>query len=101
LDLATAPQLRDVLREAELHALRLVLDLRELTFLDTAGVHVIADASQRARQAGHRLVLARGPLHVDGLFRLTGMAASLEIVDLDPTEPPIQALVRLTHSAAA
>jgi anti-sigma B factor antagonist len=90
-----------VLRKAEPRARRLVLDLRELTFLDTAGVHVIADASHRARQAGHRLVLVRGPSHVDGLFRLTGTAASLEIVDLDPIEPPIHALVRLTHSATA
>ncbi|MGI9082213.1 MAG: STAS domain-containing protein, partial [Thermoleophilaceae bacterium] len=44
LDVATAPQLEQTLREAQSEARLVVLDLRELTFVDSAGVHVIVDA---------------------------------------------------------
>jgi anti-sigma B factor antagonist len=101
LDITTAPQLKETLREAQLRARRVVLDLRELTFMDCAGIHVILDASDHARQAEGQLVLVRGPSHVDRLFTLTGTSDALEIVDLDPVEPPVQALVKLAQTAAA
>ena len=34
-----------------------VLDLRELTFIDSSGVHAIVSAGIRARKGGRRLVL--------------------------------------------
>jgi anti-sigma B factor antagonist len=101
LDIATAPQLRQTLREAVLRARRVVLDLRELAFMDCAGIHVILDASNHARQAEGRLVLVRGPSKVDRVLTLTGASDALEIVELDPVAPPAQALVRLAQHAAA
>jgi anti-sigma B factor antagonist len=101
LDIATAPRLRQTLREAVLRARRVVLDLRELTFMDCAGIHVIVDASNDARQAEGQLVLVRGPSHIDRVFTLTGTWDALEIVDLDPVAPPVQALVKLAQHAAA
>jgi anti-anti-sigma factor len=101
LDLATAPQLKQTLRVAELRARRVVLDLRELTFIDCAGINAILEASNHARQADGQLVLVRGPLHVDRLFTLTGTSDALEIIDLDPVSPPVQALVKLAQRAAA
>ncbi|MDQ6776924.1 MAG: STAS domain-containing protein, partial [Actinomycetota bacterium] len=74
-----------------------VLDLRKLTFMDSAGVHVIVNASVRARQAGCRLVLVRGPAQVDRIFTLTGAADVLEIGDLDSVEAPLQVLARLSR----
>jgi anti-sigma B factor antagonist len=97
LDLATAPALELTLQQAEARAQRVVLDLRELTFIDSAGVHVIVNASIRARAAGRRLVLVRGPARIDRLFALTRMAALLEIVDLHPAQPPVQALVEIAQ----
>lgn len=97
LDIATAPRLDQMLRTAELRARRLVLDLRELTFMDSCGVHVIVNASIRARRAGCRLVLVRGPSNVDSVFVLTDTAAALEIVDLDAGEPPVQALLQIAR----
>jgi hypothetical protein len=47
-------------------------------------VHAIVNASLRARQVGHRLVLLRGGLDVDRVFTLTGSSDDVEIVDLDP-----------------
>jgi len=88
LDLATSPLLAQTLRSAELRARRVVLDLRELTFMDPSSVHVIVDASVRARRVKRQLILVRGPSQVDRVFTLTGAANVLEIGDLDPTEPP-------------
>ena len=54
LDIATAPQLKQTFGHTEDRARRVVLDLRELTFMDTSGVHVIVDASVRATPAGRQ-----------------------------------------------
>lgn len=96
LDIATAPALEQTLRDAELRARLVVLDLRELTFTDSCGVHVIINASVRANQAGRRLVIVRGPAQADRLFTLTAPAA-LEIVDLDASEPAAHALSQLAR----
>ena len=102
LDIATAPQLEQTLGQAEARCQRVVLDLRQLTFIDSSGVHVILNAGVRANAAGRRLVLVRGPSHIDRVFDLAQASDSLEIVDLDPCESPVQALLRLAqrHRAA-
>jgi len=97
LDGATTPQLEQMMRRAGLHARRLVLDLRELSFIDCCGVHAIVNASRRARAAGQRLVLVRGPPQVDRMFVLTKTTATLEIVDLNAVEPPVQALLQIAQ----
>jgi anti-sigma B factor antagonist len=86
LDLATAPRLDQALGEAARCARR-VLDLREVTFMDSAGLRVIVDASDRAKATPGRLVLVRGPSQVDRFFALTGTARRLEIVDLGSSDP--------------
>jgi anti-sigma B factor antagonist len=78
LDIATAPQLARMLRESLSRAQLVVLDLRELSFMDCSGVHAIVDASSWARRAGRQLVVLRGPAHVDRLFALTGNADTVE-----------------------
>lgn len=75
----------------------MVLDLRELTFIDSSGVHVILQASLLANAVGRRLVLVRGSSHVDRVLSLTEASDSLEIVDLHPVEPPVLALLRLAQ----
>jgi anti-anti-sigma factor len=82
LDIATSPELERTLRES--HARLVVLDLRGLGFIDSAGVHTIVNASLSARRDGRRLVLIRGIPIVDRVFRLTGNADEVEIDDLDP-----------------
>jgi anti-anti-sigma factor len=61
LDLAAVPQLVRTLRQTQLKARMVVLDLRELQLMDSSGVHVIVNASIRARRLGGRLVLLRIP----------------------------------------
>jgi len=101
LDIATAPALEQTLRDAELRARLVVLDLRELTFTDSSGVRVITNASVRADRASRRLVLVRGPAQADRILTLT-TSNLLEIVDLNPGEPVTHALSQLAaqdHSA--
>jgi anti-anti-sigma factor len=78
LDIATAPQLD--------HAL-VILDLRELQFMDSSGANLIAAASGRARQAGRRLVVVRGPVQVERTFALVGLDRQLELVDHPQATP--------------
>ena len=94
LDLATAPELALTLHESQQLAHLTVLDLRELTFMDCAGVHTIVNASLRARKNGRRLVLVRGRPDVYRIFTLTGSAAQVDIGDPDPVQPPVPALQR-------
>ena len=100
LDISTASQLKETVCEAQLRAQRVVLDLRELTFIDCAAVRVIVDASNQAALAGRQLVLVRGPAHVDSLFTLTPISDAVKIVDLGPLQPPVQALVKLARHPA-
>ena len=78
LDIATTPDLVRTLEDSQSASL-VVLDMRQIEFMDCAGVHAIVDASARARQLGRRLLLLRGPESVDRLFTLTGTADQVEI----------------------
>lgn len=94
---ATAPELARTLRRAERQARLVVLDLRWLTFTDPCGVHVIAAAAIRARRTGRRLVVVRGPAPLDPAFALNAAPNVVDIVDLQPGQPAVQALLELTQ----
>ncbi len=83
LDLGTVSQLEAELEHAEQSAFISVLDLRELTFMDSSGLRVILMAAERARGSGRRFVVVRGPDTVNRVFQVTGTEEHLEIVD-DP-----------------
>jgi anti-anti-sigma factor len=85
LDIATTPQLERTLRES--HARLVVLDMRDIGFMDCSGVHTIVDAGISARRDGRRLVVLRGIPQVDNVFALTGSADEVEISELAPLEP--------------
>jgi anti-anti-sigma factor len=81
LDLAHAYSFDDDLRriEAERPAC-VVIDLRELSFLDSCGLARLLAARRRARKLGHRLVLVRGSAAVQKLFALTAVDDAFEMV---------------------
>jgi len=89
LERATAPQLERTLRSPELQARLVVLDLRELAFIDASGVDAIVTASFRARKAGRRLILLRGPPTIDRMFTQTRSSDDVEIGDVDPVKPSV------------
>ena len=93
LDLASAPAVDDALRRAERDARSLVLDLRELTYMDAAGLAVVVDANARALDAGRRFVVGVRSTCVRRLLELTRTERSLEVV-VDPGAPAVPAPFR-------
>ena len=80
LDLASAPALEAELEAAaQSDAELLVLDLRELEFMDSTGLSVIVKAHQRLSEEGRALSLVRGPQQVQRLLDLTGVAERLQL----------------------
>ena len=82
LDLATGPELEQALdgvsgSPAEL----LVIDLRQLEFMDSTGLSIIVKAHQRLAGEGRELGLVKGPAQVQRLLDLTGVAERLRLVD--------------------
>ena len=55
-----------------------VLDLRELAFIDSTGLRLVLNADARARAGGWRLVMLRGPERVDRVFRVALLDRRLE-----------------------
>ena len=73
LDLATAPTLGDELVGAERDGVRnIMLDLRDATFVDSEGLHVIIGAWQRAQLNGHRFVVVGASRATRRLCQITG-----------------------------
>jgi anti-anti-sigma factor len=59
----------------------LVLDLRELDFMDSTGLRLMVLADDRARAEGRRLSLVRGKPDVQRVFEITRMTDRLDFVD--------------------
>ena len=87
LDIATSPSLAEELSALQSDCRVVVLDLRQITFIDSSGVQLTLAAHKRASETGTRFVVLRGAPPVDQLFTLTGLCGLLEDVTLDPREP--------------
>ena len=82
LDLSTVQKVEDELSRVEDRADKLlVLDLRGLSFLDSTGLRLMVTADQRARKAGRRLAIVRGPETVHRVFTITRLDERLQMVD--------------------
>jgi anti-sigma B factor antagonist len=58
-----------------------VLDLRELTFIDSSGLHALIKGHQLHCAHGHELRVISGPESIRRLFELTGMNDLLPLHD--------------------
>jgi anti-sigma B factor antagonist len=82
LDLASSPALEQELE----HALEeqdgpLLIDLRQLDFIDSTGLSVLVKAHQRAEERGRRFGLVGGGSQVRRLLNLTGLADRLPLAE--------------------
>ncbi|MEA2142394.1 MAG: anti-sigma factor antagonist, partial [Solirubrobacteraceae bacterium] len=59
----------------------IVLNLSNLTFMDSTGLRLLIAADTRARQQGRRLTIVKGPESVQRVFRITRLEERLELVD--------------------
>ncbi len=53
---------------------QLVVDLGEVTFVDSSGMGLVLEVNDRAQVEGFRLRLLRGPAEVQRVFELAGVA---------------------------
>ena len=74
LDLSESPQLEAALLEAEQSdAKEIVVDLGELTFVDSSGLAVLVRAASRSATNGDQLRITPARDHVARVLRLTGL----------------------------
>ncbi|MGH2909221.1 MAG: STAS domain-containing protein [Solirubrobacteraceae bacterium] len=88
LDLAARGQFDRTLAAAQSDTHLVVVDLRGVAFMDSAGLHSILDGHVRARRQDARLLLVPGSGQTRRLLALTGADRRLEILDLDPGDEP-------------
>ncbi len=82
LDLGNADVVEaELMRVEATDARQIVLDLRELDFLDSTGIRLVYMADMRSRQDSDRLMIRRGPDRVQRMFRMTDLADRLRFVD--------------------
>jgi anti-sigma B factor antagonist len=75
IDIASAPEVRAALAEAASHAVTgMIIDLGAVTFMDAAGLGVLAEAFRRTRHLPGGLRLVAVPARVQRLLAITGLA---------------------------
>ena len=85
LDLATAGRLESELRRVEGgQPPVLIIDMRELRFIDSTGLRLIIGADVRAREGGRRVALVPGPESVHKVFQLALLEKRLDFIE-DPS----------------
>lgn len=82
VDIATVGQLRDVLAAQD--AADLVVDLADVTFMDTSGLRLLVERQRAAEDAGARFAIARPHKLVRHLLDIAGLTDRLDIRDDEP-----------------
>jgi anti-sigma B factor antagonist len=86
IDLATVDLIRTAVARDQQPGEGVVLDLREVGFMDTSGLRYVLELYERAASEGFELRVVRGPNAVQRVFEVSGIAPRLPFVD-DPSQP--------------
>lgn len=81
LDLVTAPSLAQTLREAEAGDGAIVLDLGELSFMDSSGLAVVLAAVRRSDANGRRLTVRVPDGRARRLLDLSGAMGHMPLAE--------------------
>lgn len=82
IDIATAAEVSGRLREVmEAGFQRVVLDLREVSFIDSSGLRAVIEARAASQETEVEFALVPGPEAVQRLFEVTGTKAILNFID--------------------
>jgi anti-sigma B factor antagonist len=99
LDIATAPTLeRELEAAAAGDAEVIVLDLRQLTFMDSSGIHLLLRANETWGAREKRLRILTGPPLIDRVFDLARVRELLPIVAGDEDQRTDHARARRGNS---
>jgi anti-anti-sigma factor len=87
IDLTTFGSVESALYAARVGVTVLILDLREVDFIDTSGLRLVISEQQRARERGYRFVVVPGSRKIQRLFEITGFPGGHPLFGETPTEP--------------
>ena len=85
LDLCSAPALTNMLEGPTEHGGTIGLDLAELTYLDSSGLHVILNTIRLLGERGRVVLFNRSPV-VQRLLEICGLDGMIEVSD-HPSSP--------------
>ena len=83
IDLATVDFVRDAVEREWERGDAVILDLREVGFMDTSGLRYVLELVERGSQDGFDVRLVRGPTEVQRVFEISGLEPRIPFVD-DP-----------------
>jgi len=86
IDLATVDSVRAEIEAARDEAKLVVLDLRRVSFIDSAGIRLVLEGTRALAAAGGEMVVVLGPVEVRRVFGLVGLDGRVRIVDQPPDE---------------
>jgi anti-anti-sigma factor len=86
IDLATIDLVQNELDQACDEALRVILDLRAVTFIDSAGIRLVVEYDRALAERDGELAVVRGPHEVQRVFSLVGLDGRLRMLDTPPGE---------------
>ena len=81
LDIATAPMLEQALREQSTNGSPILLDLSQLSFLDSTGLHLLVQMRRDADERGWTLEITRPVGEASRVIEVTRMARVLRLAD--------------------
>ena len=84
IDLATVEVLQAEIDAAATESAQVVLDLREVTFMDSAGLRLVVHGARALEGEGGTLVIVRGPKEVQRVFDLVGLEGRMTMLDQPP-----------------
>ena len=84
IDLATVDALQAEMDAAAGETSHVVLDLREVSFIDSAGVRLVLHNVRALEAAGSALSVVRGPAEVRRVFDLVGLDGRVTLLDQPP-----------------
>ena len=87
VDLTTYDAVESALDAARVGATVLVLDLREVGFMDTSGLRLVISQQQRAELDGYRFVVVPGSAKIQRLFEIAGFRGGDPLFADPPPEP--------------
>ena len=84
IDLATVDLLQAEIDVAATESKAVVLDLRGVTFMDSAGLRLVVHSTRALEGEGGTLAIVRGPKEVQRVFDLVGLDGRVTMLDQPP-----------------